>query len=204
MKLTKIAILLTMLALAGCATSYRLVVPGVNTIGKLQVTAGDSWNSAPASATPASRSQSRTWTQDGLLLDRLMLISGVSAGESIFKSPDQSAALPSFKADMLPNEIEELVESSIVKLFGEGNAVVSTENLRPQLFGDHSGFMFDIETTVTESPDYRGMVGGFIAEDRLYLMIFLAEQPEYFEKHREEVDALIKSATTTRPTIGFH
>ena len=167
----------------------------------MRVTVDDDWNLAPARLTPASRKQSRTWTQDGLLLDRLSIIPAVADGETLFVSRSKSAALPVFHADMLPNEIEELVESSIVKLYGEGQSAVSTSNLRPQGFGEHGGFMFDIEAAITESPDYRGSVGAFVDDEKLYMVLFLAAEPHYFDKHAARADAIIKSATLTMKTI---
>jgi len=201
MKLANITILLTLVSLSGCVTGYTLVEPGVQTLGSMQVTADSKWNRAPSNFAPAGRKGSQTWTQDGLLLDRVMIIPGVPDGESIFVSRDKSAALPVFHADMLPNEIEELVESSIVKLYGEGNAAVSTSNLRPQGFGEYGGFMFDIEAAVTESPDYRGSIGAFISDERLYLVAYLAADPYYFDKHATRADAIIKSATLKMKTI---
>ena len=190
------------IALTSCATGYRLVQPGVNTLGSLRVSAEPGWNVAPSATTPGARSASRTWTRDGLLLDRLMIIPSVENGESLFRATNKSVALPAFRSDMLPNEIEELVESSIVKEFGEGNAAVNTSNLRPQSFGRHGGFLFDIEATVTESPTYRGVVGGFVDEDKLYLSIFLAATPHYYEKNRDVALASILSMSTSEPTIG--
>ena len=64
--------------------------------------------------------------------------------------------MPLFKKDMLPNEIEELTESTFVKYFGEGNAVVTTKNLRPQRFGEYRGVMFDVDATVSDNPKYQG------------------------------------------------
>ena len=198
-------LLLTLLiGLAGCATaSYRLVQPGVQAIGALRITADTGWNLAPAMSTPSSRSSSQTWTRDGLLLDRLMIIPSVGDGESLFVSRDKSAALPVFRADMLPNEIQELVESSIVKLYGEGNAAVGTSSLRPQGFGKHGGFMFDIEASVTESPDYRGIAGGFIDDNKLFMALFLAAEPAYYDKHAADAATVIRSMTTSEDTIGF-
>lgn len=191
------------LTLTACTTvSYRLVEPGVQTLGSLRISAGTGWNVAPTSSTPGSRSSSRTWTRDGLLLDRMMIIPAVASGESLFVTRDETAALPAFRSEMLPNEIEELVESSIVKLYGEGNAVVSTSSLRPQQFGTNGGFLFDIEASVTESPNYRGLAGAFIYEEKLYISIFLAATPNYYDKHRADAETVIKSMTTREPTIG--
>jgi hypothetical protein len=201
MKLAKYSVIPMLALLGGCVTGFTEVLPGVNTLGSLRVTADANWNKAPSGATPSARSSSRTWTQDGLLLDRLTIIPGVKDGESIFSSRNKSAALPVFRADMLPNEIEELVESSIVKLYGEGQSAVSTSGLRPQGFGSDGGFMFDIEAAVTESPDYRGLVGAFIVDDTLYLIMFLAADPHYYDKHLASADAIIKSATLSTKTI---
>jgi hypothetical protein len=192
----------TVVLISACATmSYQSVLPGVNSLGALQVNADSGWNLAPAYATPRTTPDSQTWTKDGLLLDRLILIPAVKDGESLFVSDDPAAALPPFRANMLPNEIEEMTESTIVKLFGEGNAAVSTEKLRPWGFAEHRGVMFDISVTVTESPDYRGMVGAFIVEEKLYMLVFLAATPHYYDKHIANAEALIKGAQIRVPTV---
>lgn len=195
--MTRIGLLLiaVMGLTSACTTvSYRSVVPGVNALGDLQVTAGSGWNLASSQSTPGQRPGSQTWTRDGLLLDRLVIIPAVGDGESIFKSRDKSAALPPFRADMLPNELEELTESTIVKMFGEGAAAVSTENLRPWRFADQRGVMFDIRAAVTESPDYRGTVGAFVANKQLYMIMYIAATPHYYDKHKADAEAVIQSA----------
>ena len=180
---------------AGCIPAYTLVAPGANNIENLQVQASAGWNLAPNAITPAARHGSQTWTKDGPLLDRLVFIPAVPDGEPLLDVDRESAALPVFRKDMLPNELEELAESTFVKLFGEGNVAVNTENLRPQRFGEHRGVMFDMSATVTESPDYRGTVGAFIADDHLYMMYFFAAQPHYYGKHLTAAEAVITSAT---------
>ena len=194
-RICKVVPLIVLVSLAGCApTKYMLVTPGVVAVDDLTVQAGAGWNQAPAVATPVARKTSATWTRDGMLLDRFSIIPGVPDGEPLFIVKDKSAALPVFRADMLPNEIEELLESTIVKLFGEGQAVVSTSNLRPYRYGDNPGVMFDLEATVTDSPMYNGIVGAFIADEKLYVMFFLGAQPHYYEKHIAEAESIIRSA----------
>ena len=149
---------------AGCSIApFTLVTPGTVAVVDLTVQAGSGWNNAPNHQRRYARKDSVAWTKDGLLLDRLVFIPGVPDGEPLLVSRERTAAMPIFRADMLPNELEELVESSIVKFFGEGQAVVSTENLRPHRFGENRGVLFDLSATVTESPTYRGLVGAFIA-----------------------------------------
>jgi len=180
--------------LGGCV-AYTAVAPGAIDYAGLQLSTSQAWNLAPAVATPAARKESKSWTQDGLLLDRLMIIPAVPNGESIFVSKQKDAALPTFEASMLPNEIEELTESSIVKLFGEGEVAVETSNLRPHKFGGISGFLFDMEVAVSDGPDYGGITGAFVADDKLYLILYLGAQPYYFDKHRDEALSIIRGAS---------
>jgi len=180
--------------LAGCTTTYSLVTPGIATVDTLTVQVGAGWNQAPSTQTRSARSNSATWTQDGLLLDRLVIIPGVPDGDSLLVSRNDAAALPTFKADMLPNEIEELFESSMLKIFGEGSAAVSSSGLRPHRFGDHVGFMFEIDAIVSDSPRYRGIVGAFVADEQLYALYYLAAVPYYFDKHLDEAQKTIESA----------
>ena len=184
--------------LAGCAAGYTLVQPGINSAADLQVSAGSGWNLAPPAYMIAARKDAQTWTHDGLSLDRLVLIPAVADGETLLVDRSKTAALPAFRKDMLPNEIDELVVSTLVKYFGEGNATVSSDNLRPQAFGDRRGVMFDFSAKLSDSPQYRGTVGAFIVDDKLYSVWYIAADPYYYDKHSAAADAVIKSAKVTR------
>lgn len=195
MTIRRILFLLAIGAVAGCvATGYTLVQPGPNTALELQVNADSGWNLASPMMTPAARAGAQTWTQDGLLLDRLVLIPAVADGETLLVDRSNTAALPVFRSNMLPNEIEELIESTLVKYFGEGQATVSTSNLRPQMYGDQRGVMFDLSAQLSDSPDYRGTIGAFIANDKLYTIWYIAAHPHYHDKHSQRAEAIIKSA----------
>lgn len=197
----RFSLLCGLLVLSGCA-AYSLVSAGTISVGGLQVNAAESWNLAPAMIVPSMRKDAQTWTQDGLLLDRLLIVPGVPDGEGIITSRRQDAAIPAFRADMLPNEIEELTESSIAKQFGEGGASVETSNLRPQRFGEHRGIMFNLAVAVSDGPDYGGLVGSFIAGDRLYMVIYLGAQPHYYDKHLAAAESVITSARLIAAEAG--
>lgn len=186
--------LLVPLLLGGCAVGYTLVAPGMVAVEDLSVRVDQSWNRAPSTHVAMGRHGAEGWTHDGMLLDHLVIIPAVPDGEPIFFTRERTAALPVFRADMLPNELEELVESSLGKYFGEGQAVVNTENLRPFRFGDQRGVRFEFNATVTDSPEYRGTVGAFIANEKLYVMFFLAAVPHYYDKHIAAAQAVIESA----------
>lgn len=195
MKKTVLLLFLTLAMLTACVTPFTLVAPGEVTVKDLHVRAGSGWNKAPPHLNPYARKDTVAWTKNGLLLDRLVIVPGVPDGQPLLVSKDKDAAMPVFRADMLPNEIEELMESTIVKFFGEGQAVVDTENLRPYRFGDHNGILFDISAIVTESPRYKGLVGAFVAQDKLYVIYFLGATPYYYDQELSEAEAIIKSAT---------
>lgn len=183
--------------ISGCV-SFTAMGPGEFSTSGFVVTTDITWNQAPAEATRLSRPDSRTWTQDGFLLDRLLIIPAVPGGEPIFRQTSISQALPLFEASMLPNEIQELVESSIVKLFGEGGAAVETRRLRPQSYGADRGIMFDVEVSLSDGPDYRGLTGALVVDEKLYLILYLAAEPYYFDKHVERATRVIKSARVNR------
>ena len=178
---------------SGCV-SFSAVSPGAVQVGALQLDPSMTWNAAPNLNSAYTNRDTQIWTQDGLLLNRIIIVPGIDDGETIFRQFDSSQALPAFEADMLAHEIEELVESSIVKSFGEGQVSVQTENLRPNRFGASKGFMFDMLVAVSDGPNYRGLIGAFVDSDRLYLLMYFGAEPYYFDKRREEAESLIKSA----------
>ena len=179
--------------LAACV-SYTLVSPGSMSLSGLEVSTSQAWNRVPPQLSPSSRKDAQMWTQDGVLLDRLMIIPAVPDGETIFKPVSRTQALPQFRSDMNPKEIEELTESSISKLFGEGEVIADTSNLRPHKFGGRTGFLFDLHLAVNDGPDYGGIAGAFIVEGNLNLVVFLGAKPYYFDKHKDEALAVIRGA----------
>lgn len=183
------------LVVSGCvATNYTLVPPGPVPVGSLQLQPATAWNLAPAVETPLARKASQNWTLDGLSLNNLLVIPDVADGEPLFLAPNENMALPVFRADMLPNELVELIETSVEKLFGEGQTVIESEHLRPHRFGERPGILFDLRLALAEGPGYRGTVGAFIASQKLYMVAYIAAEPYYFEKDRAVAEQVIKSA----------
>lgn len=198
MKLRGVALVLNIAMLGGCA-AYSLVPTGTVAIGDLQLTPGYAWNEAPSMSLPHARDGAEVWTQDGPMLDRLFIIPAVPDGEPLFRDREGDMALPTFEATMLPNELEELTESSLVKVMGEGNAAVSTSGLRPHRYGEHPGILLNLDASVTDGPDYKGLAGAFVAADHLYFILYLAATPYYYEKHLPEAESIIKSAVLMAP-----
>lgn len=190
---TRLVVYCAMAFLGGCI-SFAAVLPGESNFSGLTLKTTDTWNQAPREMTRLSRPDAKIWTRDGMLLDRFIIIPAVPGGEPIFRQTTSSQALPLFESSMLPNEIEELTESSIVKLFGEGGAVVETSMLRPHRFGENKGIMFNLDVSVSDGPNYRGVTGAMVVNEKLYLIVFLAAVPHYYEKHLDEAVQIIKSS----------
>ncbi len=196
MMILRISFYASLLLLAGCIV-FTAVGPGEIEYTGLKITTDSAWNQAPRELSRRLRAESRSLTKNGYLLDRLLVIPAVPDGEPIFQQFSNAQALPKFKSNMLPNEIEELTESSVVKLFGEGGATVETSRLRPHRFGNDRGFLFDLSVKVSDGPDYRGVVGAMVVGGRLYLVMFMGAEPYYYEKQVDEALEIIKSARVT-------
>ena len=63
------------------------------------------------------------------------------------------------------------------------------------------GFMFDIDVEVPGGANRKGLAGGFVHEEALYLNIFTAEAPGHFDQHREAARQAIESASVRVKTI---
>jgi len=190
---TRIVFYCSLVLLSGCIM-FTAVPPGELSYSGLTITNASTWNQAPKEWTRLSRADAKTWTKNGILLDRILIIPAVPDGEPLFRQVSDSQALPLFYASMLPIEINEFTESSIVKLFGEDGAAVETSNLRPHRFGEDKGVIFDLEVKVSDGPDYKGMTGAMIVDEKLYLITFLGAEPYYYEKSLDEATEIIESA----------
>ena len=196
---------LIMLALvAACATTkYVSIMPGVISAGEMRVTIGEGWLRAPEVDTPEKRSSSRTLSRENLDRDRLMLIPGIEDGQPIFRSQGSSAPLPWFEANMNSEQIATLVAQSMQQALWHGGALVASTNIRDHGFGGIAGLVFDLDAETPIGRNHRGFAGGFVHEDRLYVIVFSAESPEHFKKHIDVARQVIDSATVRVPTIKF-
>jgi hypothetical protein len=186
-------LILIALWLAGCATTppVTLVSPGPAKIGLLEMTAGSGWNEVTA----VRDSQRLVWTRDGLAIDRFWVFADIADGETLFKEAKGSgAALPRFRATMLPNELVAFTESYLGKIFGEGEVIVTTSNVRPHRFGNYDGVMFDLATERAGMADRKGIAGAFVADSKLYLVLYSAVDPYYFDRNRQAAEDVIVSA----------
>ncbi|TQV74184.1 hypothetical protein FKG94_16385 [Exilibacterium tricleocarpae] len=186
----KIILTLFILSLSGCV-QYSLVPAKTTTGGGIQITPSIAWNKAPSQYNPGKNTE--VWTADGQSLNQLVFVGGVSTGSPIFKQPNKNIPMPAFSSDMLPNEIEEMVETSIKNRYN-GQVAVDTSNLRPAKFGDNRGFRFNVEYFTVNGLQTKGDVIASIKDDQLYMIIFTAAGMHYYDKYIGEVEKLFASA----------
>ena len=186
---------------SGCASNqYQTVEPGVISIGKLRVTLGPGWQKARGAETPEISAMSRVLSRDGLEHDRLILIAGIDDGQTIFRN-ETIRGLPEFRTEMTVPEIADLIAASLQAALWEGGALVQATNPRTHGFVGVPGFKLELEADIPGAANQRGMAGGFIHEERLYVNIFLAEAPGYYERHKQVAQEVIDSAVPTIKTI---
>jgi len=199
---TVLGVSILLALIAACATNqYVSVVPGVTSFGQMRVTIGEGWLRAPASLIPEELSLSRTLTRENLEQDRLMIIPGVSDGEAIFQDRNDASSLPFFAENMNPEQIAAMVGQSMQRTLWNGNATVAIKDARDHGYHGIAGFVFDLEVNMSSGPDHKGAAGGFVYEDRLYVIIYSAEYPEYFDRRIDDVRHLIDSTTVRIKTI---
>lgn len=195
--------LVAIIALAGCVSQApRESEAGVYEIGKLRVTLGDGWYEQSSADLPDTPARSRTWSREGLKHDRLFITGGVDDGESIFKASDYGG-LPVFRSNMSAADIAEFAGLCLERVLWGGSASVTASNVRDRGFAGVPGFEFEFTVDVPGAASHRGIAGGFVEEGRLYLAIYLAEAPGYFERHREAAQAVIDSSVPTMKTIRW-
>lgn len=198
------AVTLILMFLSGCvSTQYALLDSRTTQIGTLEVSSNDDrWNLAPGILTQHLPDGSSLWTRDGLLLDQLMLLGPIAHEQTLFVSnnPD-TLTFPTFRKEMLPNEIEELIQATLSRQLGAG-AVVTTSNLRPQRLGSERALAFDALIEFNEGATQKGYVTALIVDQALYVIMYQGAQLYYFDKHWEAANAVIESVRVVGDNVA--
>ena len=166
--------------------------------GKLRVTLGEGWYRGPSSETSEKRGTTRIYTREGIETDRLYLIGGIDDGKTIFKE-DRAGGAAAFSVSMSSGDIGELIADSLEAVLWGGAAEITTANVKERGFAGIPGVQFELEASGPAS--HRGVAGAFVAEDRLYAVVFLAESPDAFERNQEAALQIIDSAILSIKTI---
>lgn len=179
------------LTLAACA-SQTLISPGINKVGDLSIETTISWTKL-AVYKPGPKVE--VWTVDGQALDSIMFFKGVADQTPLFRSKSKTDPMPNFKAEMLPQEVTELLQSSLTKFYGEGNILLTIEGLKPTQFLSSVGFRFDMRFTNQKGLNYLGAGAATVKNNLLYMVIYTGTQIHYFNRYAEEFEQIIASAS---------
>ena len=180
-------ILALSLTLSAC-TSFSLIHSGPQRVGDMQVSPVSQWNKAPFKLGP----KTEVWTRDGLNLNSLIFIYGIESGQPLFKVNNRELPMPAYRSDMLPNELAELVETSIRNMRG-GKPDVKSSGLRPVTIANQTAFRFNINYTDNGGLAKAGDVVALQKNDQIYIIIFDAAALHYRQKELNEIDALFDS-----------
>ncbi len=185
----KFLVVAALLALAGCS-QYQAVERGARKVGGMTVTArAPIWNEVPAAFAPGGLP---TWTVDGITLNALFFISDIRDGQALVDA-GKDAKFPIFHADMLPNEIAELMQSTCAKLFGA--TITRTGELKPLDIAGQTGFELDFEFVTNDEVIRRAFVGGTVKGGRLQAVVYQAARMHYYAKDFAAARELIVTAS---------
>jgi len=178
-----------LLGLAAC-TGFEAVERGTRNVGGMTVTAqAPIWNEVPAAYAPGGLP---TWTVDGVTLNSLSFISNVKDGQTLVDA-EKSRKYPVFHADMLPNELAELVQSTCAKLFGA--TITRTGELKPLEIAGQPGFELDFEFVTNDEVIRRAFIGGTVKDGKLQAVVYQAARMHYYAKDFAAARELIVTAS---------
>ena len=171
-------------ALSGCV-QYNLVTLERRDLGGFSVEPQIEWSTI-------ERGGIEIWTVHGSGLEAIYFADGIEDGDPFFEQRfgDDKKELPLFRGDMTANEAMEFVIDTLI-ISGAGE--VRATDLRPNPFGAHGGFRFDIDYLGTTGLEGRGMVLGAVIDGKLYLMLYLAPAEHYFDTYGGPVERMIES-----------
>lgn len=179
------------MALAGCVPTYTLVKPAPAAVGNgsMTVTPTGSWNSVPMIGAQAWE---EAWTRNGPMLETVAFITGVPEGKSLVKQPKKAdAQVAVFRADMTPNDLVSMIESSYRV---GGVAVFKVDSVDPASFLGGTGLKLRYSYAPTDGIGKRGAAVLRVVDKKLYLMKLDGVTSHYFDAALPEFETLVASA----------
>ncbi|MBI1731680.1 MAG: hypothetical protein HYR49_02790 [Gammaproteobacteria bacterium] len=186
MKISRV--LFCALLAAGCS-QYNVVGTGPQTIGSLVLVPAQQWNRAPTMNSPGNLP---TWTADGITLNSISFFADVEDGEPLVRTAKEGD-FPVFRADMLPDEIVDVLERTVAKMF---QATISPSGrLKPTSFAGETGFEYSFEMVTSDGLTRKALAVGAVRGGNLQLVLYQGTRMVYFDKELTNVQALLSTAT---------
>jgi hypothetical protein len=179
--------------LTACVPAYTLVEPGPSAVGNgaMSVTPARAWNGVPVAMQQPEWEES--WTANGPLLDTIVFVSGLPEGKSLLRQRQKDdAQVPVFRADMTPNDLVSMIESSYRV---GGVAVFHIDQVDTTPFLGGTGIRMRYHYSPGEGIGRKGSCVLRAVDKKLYLMKLEGVASHYFDQALPEFDQMVASAT---------
>jgi hypothetical protein len=184
--------LLTAAWLMGCVPAYTLVKPGDAAVGDgaVSVTVQRAWNAVPAGYQQAQWEEA--WTQNGPLLEAVVFITGLPDGKSLVKQRKKAdAQVAMFRADMTPDDLVSMIESSYRV---GGITVFAVDSVDPAPFLGGTGLRMRYHYAPGDGIGKKGSAVLRVVDKKLYLMKLDGVSSHYYDAALPEFEQLVASA----------
>ncbi len=186
---------LLVIAIAGCRP-YTLVNPGPTAVAEqsMIVQPQSAWNRITSARSPNKWEES--WTKNGPLLDTVAFVGGLPDGESLVKQEKKAdRQVPKFQANMGPDELVSMIESSY--RIG-GVSVFDIVDVEPGSFLGQPSIRMDYTYVAGDGLPRKGRCVMTVSGDQLYLMKLEGAASHYFDAAAPEFDSMLASASKTQ------
>jgi hypothetical protein len=183
----RLTVLALVLLTAGCA-QVSLVEAGkpIDVGNGVTVMPQRQWNQI--------KSDHLVWTADGPNVNNIHFLTGIKPGKPLFHIFGvDDKQLGAFDAKMLPNDIQDLVVTTMGK---QGYQNVRSGNLSPCPFGSATGFCFDLDFATQDGLQMKGMSMARKQGDTLDVFLFEAPMEYFYGELSPTVGKLFASAQT--------
>jgi len=156
----------------------------------LTVTPGSDWNRW--SKRPSKNGE--IWTLDGVSLNELSFLAGISSGETLYKDrKKKDRPLPKFDAKMIAPDIVQLFEASNRIILQ--TSLFEIDKVEPATLAGHAGVHFTYHYTVqADEVRRKGEARAAVIGSKLYLINFAAPMIHYYDANAPEARAIMDSA----------
>ena len=182
-----LAFALAAASLSACAVVPQTQPAGVfETEGDFSVTLERDWSRWPSQINGDTTGE--FITQDGVLLNRVHLVSIPDAGTLV--RARRGTEMPSYSQGASEFEVVEFVTSSLEMI---GYHDVQATDIRPVQLDDSRGLRFGLTGVWQNGLRVRGDVATLPHDDQLDLILFMAPELHYYDALSAEVDGIITS-----------
>ncbi|MCC2608151.1 hypothetical protein [Planctobacterium marinum] len=188
MKLIKKILIVSAVLLVTSCAQFKLIPASELKVKGFSVLPATSWSKSPFE--PGEKAE--VWTIDGYSLNQMLVFGEIKEGETLLKETSKELPMPKFRAEMLPNELEDLVKTSIINQ-EDGTLKIETKNVRPQQIGEQVAFRFELEFFDANGLKKNSDVIVWVKDKQLFGMIFTAPTLHYYESYKPALNKTYNS-----------